>query len=72
MSRQPCGYFIFCERPTAAKLNPCISTKSKSPKGQMESTLTLYCEAVTYALETYTGDNVVADTETHRRGFIQT
>lgn len=53
----------FMKRLAAAALIECIELKSKWPKHQKKGTVTSYCEAANYLVNTSATDDVVADTD---------
>lgn len=54
-----------------AALNARTALKPKLHKREENDTITSYCKAVNYMLETYATDNAVAETDTDMMQFIQ-
>lgn len=55
------------KHPVAAALNVRIALPSKRHRFQKESTVTTYCEAINYPVDTYAGDDVIAETDSDMR-----
>lgn len=51
------------KRPAVAALNTRITLRAKSRRRWKEDTVTSYCEAVTFLLETFATDGVVTETD---------
>lgn len=59
------------KRPDKASSRVRIALKSELHKRQKEGTVTLYCEAVNYFLETYATDDVIAEADDDMMRFTQ-
>lgn len=62
---------LFMKSPAVATLKACIPLHLKSHSGQKEGTVTTYCKAVRFFLETYTNDGVIAEEDADMMSFTQ-
>lgn len=62
---------MFMKSPAAVTLNICPVFRSNCHKLQRKSTVSSYCKAVNYRLETYATDDVIAKTEADVMRFTQ-
>lgn len=62
---------LFMKHRTDAALNDRIAMRSKSHKHQKEGTITFYCKAVNYLLDTCVTDDVIAETYAKMMHFTQ-
>lgn len=59
------------KRPATAALNACVVLRSKWHKRQKEETVTSYCEAQNYLLETYASYVIIAELDAEMIRFTQ-
>lgn len=63
--------YFFMEHLAVAALSACIAIRSKLHKRQEGGLVTSSCEVVNYLLETYSTDDVIAETDAHMMHLTQ-
>lgn len=64
-------FLYFIRKSVAAKLSARLLLKTNSSQYSFEGVLTIYFQAVSHLLETYTTDDIITDTNSNNGHFVK-